>query len=113
MPLNPKYRDINGHIMAVWDPNDKSKKTTAFSQIKKLIFALYRGLKTWVVRFIPGFQSKMAKHVGQWYWTHDWLGRKCKAWYFGPRLDWMFLDKDEKNDKRKIKKIRRNIKQDS
>jgi hypothetical protein len=55
----------------------------------------------------------MAKHVGQWYWSRDWLGNKRKAWYFGPRLNWMFLDKDEKSDKRKIKKIRGRTKRDS
>ena len=38
--------------MAVWDPQDKM---TVFSQIKTLIIARYRGLKTWVVGFIPGF----------------------------------------------------------
>ena len=46
----------------------------------------------------------MAKHVGQWYWDTDWLGNKYKAWYFGPRLEWMNLDKDElinRNKKRK------------
>ena len=55
MPLNPKYRDVNGHVMAVWDPNDDAKKTAVFRQIKSLIFARYRALKTWVVGFIPGF----------------------------------------------------------
>ena len=39
----------------------------------------------------------------QWYWMHDWLGRKCKAWYFGPRLKWMFLVKDKKKKKKKKK----------
>ena len=55
MPKNKHYRDVNGHVMSVWDPNDDDKKTAVFSQIKRLIFALYRGLKTWVVGFIPGF----------------------------------------------------------
>ena len=58
----------------------------------------------------------MAKHVGQWYWSRDWWNKrnnKCKSWYFGPRLNWMFLDKDEKSDKRKIKKIRGRTKRDS
>ena len=39
----------------------------------------------------------------QWYWMHDWLGNKCKAWYHGPRLKWMFLDKAEKEKKKKKK----------
>jgi len=52
MPINPKYKDKNGEIMAVWDPNDKP---AVFRQIKELIIARYRALKTWVVGFIPGF----------------------------------------------------------
>ena len=55
----------------------------------------------------------MAKHVLQWYWDTDHLGNKYKAFYFGPKLDWMKEYKERKNDKRKIKKIRGNIKQDS
>jgi len=42
----------NNEEMGVWDPGEK---TAVFSQIKKLIFARYRALKTWVVGFIPGF----------------------------------------------------------
>ena len=56
----------------------------------------------------PGFL--MVKHVLQWFWSYDWLNRKVKGWYFGPRLDWMKLVKEKKNDKRKIKKIRTNTK---
>jgi len=55
MPKNKHYRDVNGHVMSVWDPNDDDKKMAVFSQIKKLIIARYRALKTWVVGFIPGF----------------------------------------------------------
>ena len=40
------------------------------------------------------------KHVWQWYWDYDWLNRKYKAIYFGPRLSWMKLFKKEsKNEK--------------
>lgn len=40
--------------------------------------------------------------VAQWYWQRDWLNRKCKAFYFGPRIEWMNLDKErKKSDKRK------------
>ena len=46
----------------------------------------------------------MAKHVGQWYWSRDWLNNKCKSWYFGPRLNWMFLDKVEKKQIEKERK---------
>ena len=55
----------------------------------------------------------MVKHLGQWFWTNDWLGNKSKAWYFGPRLKWMFLDKDEKKqiEKERIKNEQeRNVK---
>jgi hypothetical protein len=52
----------------------------------------------------------MEKHVSQWYWGYDWLNRKVKNWYYGPRLDWMKLVKEKKSDKRKIKKIRTNSK---
>jgi len=40
------------HGMDVWEPDDKTAEN---SQIKKPINAWYRDLKTWVVRFIPGF----------------------------------------------------------
>jgi len=39
----------------------------------------------------------------QWYWMTDWLGHKCKAWYHGPRIDWMFLERWEKKRKKKKK----------
>ena len=52
----------------------------------------------------------MNKNVGQWYWSNDWLGKKSKAWYFGPRLDWMFLDKYEKQKEREKNEKRRRIK---
>ena len=32
----------------------------------------------------------------QWYWTRDWLNRKTKAWYHGPRIKWMKLVKEKK-----------------
>ena len=40
----------------------------------------------------------------QWYWSTDWLNEKCKAWYHGPRCEWMFLDKSEKKQIAKEKK---------
>jgi|TARA_R110000824_G_scaffold40015_2_gene120300 hypothetical protein len=45
-------------MMDVWDPKDKDVKTAVFSQIKKLISAPYRVLKTWVVRLDPGNKPK-------------------------------------------------------
>ena len=62
-------------------------------------------------RIYPGVL--MVKYVWQWFWDHDWLNRKYKAIYFGPRLSWMKLFKEKKNDKRKIKKIRASIKRNS
>ena len=52
----------------------------------------------------------VAKHVLQWFWGHDWLGKKVKNWYFGPKLDWMKEVKEKKNDKKKIRKISANTK---
>ena len=53
--LNLSYKESlrqKEERMAVWDPEDKM---TVFSQIKTFIIARYQALKTWVVRFIPGF----------------------------------------------------------
>jgi hypothetical protein len=53
--LNLSYKESlrqKEERMAVWDPEDKM---TVFSQIKTLIIARYRALRTWVVGFIPGF----------------------------------------------------------
>tara|TARA_R110000787_G_scaffold34214_1_gene88863 strand:+ start:1318 stop:1590 length:273 start_codon:yes stop_codon:yes gene_type:complete len=46
----------------------------------------------------------MDEHVSQWYWSHDWLNRKSKSYYFGPRIDWMFLYKDKKKQIEKERK---------
>ena len=32
----------------------------------------------------------------QWFWTTNWLNKKCKAWYYGPRIKWMNLVKEKK-----------------
>ena len=37
----------------------------------------------------------MSNYVAQWYWDTDWKGRRYKAFYHGPKLDWM---KEFKND---------------
>ena len=53
--LNLSYRESlrqKEERMAVWDPNDKP---AVFWEIKTFIIARYRALRTWVVRFIPGF----------------------------------------------------------
>ena len=47
-------------------------------------------------------KEKEVKYVSQWYWDYDYLGNKYKAFYHGPRLDWMYLlDKNEKKDTKK------------
>ena len=53
--------------------------------------------------------TRMAKHILQYYWQEAIMYpyRKSKAWYFGPKLDWM---KEVKNDKRKIRKLRKDVK---
>ena len=33
----------------------------------------------------------------QWYWTTNWEDKKSKAWYHGPRIEWMNLVKEKKN----------------
>ena len=33
--------------------------------------------------------------ISQWYWHKDWLGNWCKAYYHGPRIDWMFLENEK------------------
>tara|TARA_R100000742_G_C4241902_1_gene61446 strand:+ start:701 stop:838 length:138 start_codon:yes stop_codon:yes gene_type:complete len=45
-------------MMGVWDPKDDDKKTAVFWEIKRLIFALYRGLKKWAVCLYPGKRLK-------------------------------------------------------
>ncbi len=35
------------------------------------------------------------KYVSQWYWDTDWKGNKYKAFYHGPKLDWMNEYKDD------------------
>ena len=52
----------------------------------------------------------MVKYVWQWYWTYDWLNKKCKAIYYGPRLKWMKLFKDESRNNTKSKKTNRTTK---
>ena len=47
----------------------------------------------------------VVKHVWQWFWGHDYLNNKVKNIYYVPRLSWMKLFKEKKNDKKKIRKI--------
>ena len=47
---------------------------------------------------------KEEKYYSQWYWDTDWLGRKYKAFYYGPRLEWMNLTKEKKKNERRRKK---------
>ena len=41
-------------------------------------------------------KEKKEEHVLQWYWDFDWLGKKCKNIYFGPKLEWTKLFKRKK-----------------
>ena len=34
---------------------------------------------------------KKIKFYAQWYWCTDYLNRKCRAYYFGARENWMYL----------------------
>lgn len=34
---------------------------------------------------------KKVKYYAQWYWCYNWANKKCKAYYIGPREDWMYL----------------------
>ena len=52
----------------------------------------------------------MEKYVSQWYWGTDWLGNKCKNWYHGPRIDWMYLDKASKSHKKQSKVLKKLVK---
>ena len=52
----------------------------------------------------------VVKHVWQYYWGYDHLNNKVKNIYYGPRLDWMKVFKERKNDKKKIRKISANTK---
>lgn len=49
----------------------------------------------------------MEKYVSQWYWDTDWKGNKYKAFYHGPKLDWMHEYKND-NTTRKEKRKRVN-----
>tara|TARA_R100000808_G_C2122955_1_gene133814 strand:- start:750 stop:923 length:174 start_codon:yes stop_codon:yes gene_type:complete len=45
---------------------------------------------------------KEEKYYSQWYWGRDWLNNKVKNWYYGPRLDWMYLrNKNKEKDAKK------------
>ena len=43
----------------------------------------------------------MEKYVSQWYWDTDWSGNKYKAFYHGPKLDWMNEYKDDTTTRKK------------
>lgn len=47
---------------------------------------------------------KREKYYSQWYWGTNWLNEKVKNWYYGPRLEWMNLVKEEKKNERRRKK---------
>tara|TARA_R110000764_G_scaffold224832_1_gene314144 strand:- start:268 stop:516 length:249 start_codon:yes stop_codon:yes gene_type:complete len=82
-------------MMDVWDPKDRDIKTAVFSQIKKLIFAPYRGLKTWVAQLHLGYLLFLAKdwfyslceHYGGliscWAWNKRWSRRSDRRYKHG------------------------------
>ena len=39
--------------------------------------------------------DSMLPFYSQWYWITDWENKKSKAWYHGPRIDWMYLSNDK------------------
>ena len=49
------------------------------------------------MRKLRAKKDKEEKYVSQWFWDTDWQGKKYKAFYHGPRLDWMNLFKEKKN----------------
>jgi hypothetical protein len=78
--------------MAVWEPDEE---TAVFSQIKKLISALYRGLKGWVVQLDPWYLLFLTKdwfyylceHYGgsisNWAWNKRWSKRSNRRYKHG------------------------------
>ena len=48
-------------------------------------------------------EKEKKEHVWQWWWDFDWLGKKCKNIYYGPRLMWMKLFRETKNKRKKKK----------
>jgi len=82
-------------MMDVWDPKDKDIKMAVFSQIKKPISALYRGLKGWVVQLDPGYLLFLTKdwfyslceHYGGavscWAWNKRWSKRSDRRYKHG------------------------------
>ena len=69
------------HKEAVRQKRERKKKEKLKKQAKK----------DWDI-FLPFYL--------QWYWTRDWLNKKSKAWYNGPRIKWMNLFKEKKRRKK-------------
>ena len=46
-------------------------------------------------------KEKKPKHYMLWFWDYDWLGKKYKAIYYGPKLEWMNVYKERKKWKKK------------
>ena len=76
--------------MEVWDPKDEK---TVFSQIKKLIAGLYRGLKGWVVCLYPGNLAFKVK---------DWFYSICET-YGGKISNWAWHKRWNRKNRRKYK----------
>ena len=51
-------------------------------------------------------KKKMAvEYIAQWYWQKDWKNEWQKSYYVGPRVEWMYILKDESGNTTKNTKI--------
>ena len=78
--------------MKIWDPGEEK---TVFSQIKKLIAGLYRGLKSLPGQYYPGnlvfrvkdrfyaFCEVYGSKVSNWAWHKRWNKRNRKRYKYG------------------------------
>ena len=44
-------------------------------------------------------EKEKKEHVWQWWWDFNWLGKKYKAMYYGPKLDWTKLFRKKRRKK--------------
>ena len=45
------------------------------------------------------------EYIAQWYWQNDWKNEWQKSYYVGPRVEWMYILKDESDNTTKNTKI--------
>ena len=76
--------------MKIWDPGEEK---TVFSQIKKLIAGLYRGLKSLPGQYYPGNLAFKVK---------DWFLNICEV--YGSKVsNWAWHKRWNKRDRRRYK----------